>query len=324
VRGALAQPITDETRELLRLHRIHQDRRGNMPTSMDRRDIYLRGFAHWFEPRGLFEATRQDIEAFLDQRRAPGGRKIHSRTRYYWIAHLHAFYRWAVSEELTDHDPTVAIVRPRQRRTLPRPIEGDDLVMAIRGARPQMRAMLSLAAFAGLRCGEIAGLERDDIVEAKGLIRVRHGKGDKERIVPIHPDVMSALRMLPMPKTGALFVRPRGGRHTPVTISVVINAYLKDMGINATAHQGKALVRERDLCGNARHPNDTGADGPSEPEHDSGLHRLQPCSGGCGRGVTQARGLTHPPSCRLRHSVDSVDRLVAIAAVTNPWKYRDR
>jgi len=52
-----------------------------------------------------------------------------------------------------------------------------------------MRAMLTLAAFAGLRVQEIDGLDRDDILEAKGLIRVRHGRGAKERIVPLHPDV---------------------------------------------------------------------------------------------------------------------------------------
>ena len=76
-----------------------------------------------------------------------------------------------------------------------------------------MRAMLALAAFAGLRCQEIAGLDRDDIIEAKGLIRVRFGKGAKERIVPIHPDVMEALRCLPLPRTGA--IRAAEGRASP-------------------------------------------------------------------------------------------------------------
>jgi integrase len=109
--------------------------------------------------------------------------------------------------------------------------------MAIRAARPQMRAMLSLAAFAGLRCQEIAGLDRDDIIEAKGLIRVRMGKGGKERTVPVHPDVMEALRCLPLPRTGAIFVRPRGGRFSAHWMSATINAYLKEAGINAAAHQ---------------------------------------------------------------------------------------
>ena len=99
--------------------------------------------------------------------------------------------------------------------------------------------MLTLASLAGLRAGEIGDLERDDIIEAKGLIRVRHGKGDKERIVPLHPEVLEALRCLPMPKTGAIFTRPRGSRHTGATVSQTVNRYLDELGIDATLHAGR-------------------------------------------------------------------------------------
>jgi integrase/recombinase XerC len=230
-------PVPSESVQLIRRHRLAQDRRGNLLSSMDKRETYLRAFARYLAPRGLLDANRQDIELFLDKRRTREGRKISPRTRYYWLAHFHSFYEWAVNEELLTVDPTVTIVRPKQRRTLPRPIMHDDLVMAIRAARPQMRAMLSLAAFGGLRVQEIAGLDRDDIIEAKNIIRVRHGKGEKERIVPLHPDVMEALRCLPLPRTGALFVRARGGRHLPYTVGNAIRHYLRDLGINATGHQ---------------------------------------------------------------------------------------
>jgi integrase len=230
-------PVPTDATKLIRLYRVAQDRRGDLPNSIDKREQYLKAFARWLEPRGLLEASRQDIEVFLDKRRTREGRQISHHTRYLWIAHLHGFYKWAVVEELLEVDPTVAIVRPKTRRTLPRPIDGDDLVLAIRAARPDMRAMLSLAAFAGLRCQEIAGLDRDDIIEAKGLIRVRMGKGGKERIVPLHPDVMEALRCLPLPRTGAIFVRPRGGRYSPNWMSATCNRYLHDIGINATTHQ---------------------------------------------------------------------------------------
>jgi len=235
--GFAPAPVPDEALELMRRHRLHQDRAGHLPASIQRREIYLRAFARWMAPRGLLEAERSDIETFLDQRKTRDGRKLNSRTRYYWIANLHAFYLWALNEGLTDSDPTVAIVRPKQRRTLPRPIGREDLEDAIKAARPQMRAMLYLAAFAGLRVQEIAGLDRDDILEAKGLIRVRMGKGAKERIVPLHPDVLEALRCLPMPKHGALFVRPRGGRHLPYTVGNAVSRYMRELGIDATAHQ---------------------------------------------------------------------------------------
>ena len=142
-----------------------------------------------------------------------------------------------MAEDLAEVDPTARIVRPKQRRVLPRPIGDEDLELAIRTAPAQMRAILTLGAFAGLRVQEIAGLDRDDVLEAKGLIRVRRGKGAKERIVPLHPDVLAALRCLPMPRTGAIFVRPRGGRFTGNRLSVVVSAYLSEHGIDVTAHQ---------------------------------------------------------------------------------------
>ncbi len=239
MKGRLAAPVSAEHAELLRLYRQHQDRRGLLPSSITKTTINLRAFARWVEPASMLSATRPDVETFLDGRKTRDGRKLNSRTRYYWIAYLHGFYEWALVEGLCDADPTVAIVRPKQRRTLPRPIDTEDLELAIRTAGPQMRAMLSLAAFAGLRVQEIAGLDRDDVLEAKSLIRVRHGKGGKERIVPLHPDVLAALRCLPMPRTGALFVRPRGGRFTPNRLSAVISHYLRELGIDATAHRAR-------------------------------------------------------------------------------------
>jgi len=239
VKGRLAAPVSAEHAELLRLYRQHQDRRGLLPSSITKTTINLRAFARWVEPASMLRATRPDVEAFLDGRKTRDGRKLNSRTRYYWIAYLHGFYEWAMNEGLADSDPTRAIVRPKQRRVLPRPMDSNDLELAIRAAPTQMRAMLTLAAFAGLRVAEIADLERDDVIEAKALLRIRHGKGDKERVIPLHPDVLTALRGLPMPKTGALFLRPRGGRYSPNALSVTISRYLRGLGIDATAHRGR-------------------------------------------------------------------------------------
>ena len=247
--GKLPAPLSTEHAELLRAYRLDQERRGLLSSSIEHSATRLRAFARWLEQdhlrvgdlqhagNSILSATRGDVEAFLDGRRTKDGRKLNSRTRYYWVAILHVFYGWAMAEELTETDPTGRIVRPKQRRVLPRPIGDEDLELAIRTAPSQIRAMLTLAAFSGLRVQEIAGLDRDDILEAKGLIRVRHGKGAKERIVPLHPSVLEALRCLPMPRTGAIFVRPRGGRFTGNRLSVVISAYLSEHGIDATAHQ---------------------------------------------------------------------------------------
>jgi len=235
--GKPAAPISDDHAELLRLYRLHQDRRGLLPASIGQSQTQLRAFARAMEPRSLTEAHQADVDAFLDQRKTRDGRKLSSRTRCHWLVVLHTFYSWALNEGLVADDPTRKIVHPRQRRRLPRPISSEDLDLAISCAPSQMRAMLSVAAFAGLRVQEIAGLDRDDIIEAKGLILVRNGKGAKERIVPLHPEILEALRCLPMPKNGALFVGRRGGRLSPTRLSALIAGYLHEHGIDATAHR---------------------------------------------------------------------------------------
>jgi integrase/recombinase XerC len=227
---------TTETERLLRLHRINQERRGNLPRSIQKRQQCLKSFARWLEPRTLFEASRDDIEVFLDERRGTEGRLLNGKTRYAWLSHFHAFYLWAVNEELLDRDPTLTIVRPKIRRTLPRPIDDEDLVQALGQAPPQMRAILSLGAFQGLRCQEIAGLDRDDVLDTKALLRVTKGKGGYERILPLHPETLAALRCMPMPRNGALFSRPRGARFGPADMSAAIRGYLSEIGIEATGH----------------------------------------------------------------------------------------
>ncbi len=231
--------ISPDHQQLLARYRLNMERRYLTARSVRGLQIKLHALARGLEAeeKTLFEATKEDVELFLDRRRWRG-RKMQARTRYYWISAIHGFYVWAISEELTETDPTAAILRPKMRRVLPRPIDSDALHDAIEGARPQMKAMLLLAAFAGLRCQEIAGLERDDIIEAKSRIRVRHGKGAKERIVPLHPQILEALRLLPMPQSGRVFIRPQGGTHTPETMSIGIRDYLRqDCGIDATGHQ---------------------------------------------------------------------------------------
>ena len=92
----------------------------------------------------------------------------------------------------------------------PRPADTGDIRRVLESADPMERCWLLLAGLQGLRCKEIAGLRREDVIDAKGLLRIL-GKGDRERVLPLHPDVLAGLRALPMPRTGYIFVRPRGG-----------------------------------------------------------------------------------------------------------------
>ncbi len=136
--GPTPAPVPSEAVELMRRYQLDQERRGLLPSSIEHSATRLRAFARWLEPeQTILTATRADVEAFLDGRRTRQGRKLNSRTRYYWLAILHGLYEWAMAEELAKVDPTERIVRPKQRRVLPRPIGGEDLELAIRTAPAQ-------------------------------------------------------------------------------------------------------------------------------------------------------------------------------------------
>lgn len=220
-----------------------QERRGLQPRTIRLRRILLSCFLRWCDDRSPFALNAEEIELFLD------GRRIGARTRHSWLANLHAFYEWAVLHELTTIDPTERIRRPRVRRGLPRPAATDQLFEALAHATPMIRCWIVLAAYQGLRCQEIAGLRREDVQDTAGLLRVVHGKGGYERVLPLHPAVLDALRLLPMPSSEWVFRRPQGGPWRPDQLSVRFAGALRDLGVDATGHQlrhwfGTALYRD--------------------------------------------------------------------------------
>jgi site-specific recombinase XerD len=218
--------------ELIEAHHVDQLRRGLLPSSIQCRDDRLRLLARWLGERTLLEATTDDLQLFLDER------KLSARTRYAWLSHVHSFFVWAMAEELVERDPTVKIVRPKLRRALPRPANTEELVQALAMANPEQRCWVLLASLMGLRCQEIAGLTVDDVLDGEGLLRVTQAKGGKERILPMHPDVRDALHALPMPRAGHLFLRPmRQDPYDGSSLSRRMNQFLREANVHATAHQ---------------------------------------------------------------------------------------
>jgi site-specific recombinase XerC len=223
-------PAHNGGHQVIHQFNAHQLRRGLMRSSVDRRAADLRKFSRWLDPGTLTDATVADVDAFI------GCRNWEPRTTYAFLSHLHAFYKWACRQGICDVDPTEYIDRPRFRQGLPRPIADDDLAYLIAHAAPVMRAWILCGALAGLRCAEIAGLARGDINEAHHQMRVL-GKGQRERIVPMHPHVLAGLRAVGMPRTGALWHTATGLTVTGTVISHQGNRYMRAMGVDATMHQ---------------------------------------------------------------------------------------
>lgn len=149
---------------------------------------------------------------------------------------VRSYCRWAVRHRHIAEDPTRLLDRPRIPRRYPRPIDEVSLSRAIMSAPTDVRVILCLAAFGGLRACEISRLTWSDV---KKDVLILHGKGSKERIIPGHPAISDALHALPGKRKGYILQRRdyEGGLVKPHLVSQWANKHLHSMGIPETLHQ---------------------------------------------------------------------------------------
>lgn len=142
----------------------------------------------WLEhTRGdLATATGLDVEMWLTRWTDPA-------TRRAALSDLRQLYRWAVARELLDRDPTERVELPRMRRRQPTPVSADNIRRLVNGSTGPVHRMVMLAAYAGLRVAEVADLRGEDIELRLEVIVVRNGKGGKDRIVPLAPELLAEL-----------------------------------------------------------------------------------------------------------------------------------
>ncbi len=140
--------------------------------------------------RGLNE---RDIERWVGDL----ARKTHKATSICRaLSSARGFFQFLVLENETDINPTDDLVGPKKRRTLPRVPTAEEVSRLLRapdlttkeGLRD--RALLELMYATGLRISEAISLTHRDLNLRSRILRC-HGKGNKERQVPISE---SALR----------------------------------------------------------------------------------------------------------------------------------
>jgi integrase/recombinase XerC len=224
-------------------------------------DLDVIEYVHWARNvRGLSDNTirvrldlLQRLQTFLGDiplRKAQAGHLLRferlaisgrsPETRRAYVCHIRAFYRWAMQTGIVSDDPSALLTVPIVPRHLPRPIDEDDLTLALATARPKMRAMLTLAAFAGLRSIEIAGLDWSDFrrePDGSAFIHVRKGKGSKERTVEVGETVVRALQAYGPKRRGPMFLGLDGQPMEAKSVSRACNQHLARHGVNATMHQ---------------------------------------------------------------------------------------
>ncbi|MFC6646874.1 site-specific integrase [Granulicella cerasi] len=154
--------------------------------------------------RTLIAAQQDDVSAFMQHLRE---HSQESRSVARKLSTLRGFYRWLLRDKRIAHDPTINIESPKAWKVLPKSLPAADVSEMLQktaaaanmpdadGIALRDHAMLELMYAGGLRVAEVVTLREEDLRLAVQSVQVR-GKGDKERIVPIHARAVRALKSM--------------------------------------------------------------------------------------------------------------------------------
>jgi integrase/recombinase XerC len=199
--------------------------------------------------KDLTALTPADVRAFLAKRRAEG---IGSRSLMRTLAGLRGFARYLERNRKGRLAALSAVRAPKIGKTLPRPLPvvaarriADSELHADENAAPWIHArdaaVLALLYGSGLRISEALGLTRADVgSSARDAITVT-GKGRKQRMVPVLPQVQTlmaeyvALCPYDLPGDGPLFVGAKGGPLSPRIVQLAMARLRGVLGLAETA-----------------------------------------------------------------------------------------
>jgi integrase/recombinase XerD len=141
-------------------------------------------------PYGLDQASRDEIAVYLQNP------TWSTWTRSTYWSHLHGYYCWAYDVDELICNPMIGLIRPPAGQCVPDPVTDDELILALSRSPDQpWRTAIMLAAYAGLRGGEIARIRREDVTESH--VRVRKGKGGRDALIETAPVLWEFVRDRP-------------------------------------------------------------------------------------------------------------------------------
>lgn len=145
-------------------------------------------------PMGLQEATVDELADWLAGPTEPPVWSAQTRATY--RGHVVGFFRWACDPHrpYLDWDPSASLPRPKVPQGIPHPCTDEELAAILSRSSAFWNRLAMLAAYAGLRCCELATIDRRDINDDR-LIVV--GKGGKERAIPTAPQIWQVVEPLP-------------------------------------------------------------------------------------------------------------------------------
>lgn len=228
--------IDPRNRDIIDEHVRFEKRRNMTEITRNSRRGVLERLSIYLFPVLLTDATFADLDRWQDNLEVTA-----SGVGTYSV-HVRAFYRWLSVTGRIQDDPSALLPLPKIRQRMPRPIPEEDLRVALDAARsrPHLRIWLLLAAYCGLRAGEITAIRGEDIRRdgTGGAMLLVHGKGDVERVVRIPAPVLAEIDAENYSPRGPLFLGSRTGAPIlRVNVSKTAGELFRSLGMPHTLHK---------------------------------------------------------------------------------------
>ena len=203
----------------------------------------LKIFSQWLNETSLIEVNKKLIQDYFLYRQST---KISSSTQSRVLTCLHSFYQFLLDNNLINTDPTEQLSYPKLETKLPVFLNIQEVEKLLEAPNSSSlfgqrdRAMLELLYSCGLRVSELINLSYHNINIKEEFIRI-HGKGNKERILPmgeIAIDYLTAYELNSRPillkngQSDSYFLSNRGKAMSRQNFFYIIKAYATQAGID--------------------------------------------------------------------------------------------
>ncbi len=191
-----------------------------------------------FIKKEINEINEEDIERF--KQFLVVEKKYSKSSQYLCIKALRLLYKSCHIQ------PPYNLTSPKRPRSVPKYLTEHETsrLLSFASRNPKTLAIISTLAYTGLRVSELCSLNIEDVDLEEKVMRVRHGKGDKDRIVIMSDECADSIekymksRVLVRTDSEALFLSRKTSRYDPTSIQRLVKKIAKESGVikNVTPH----------------------------------------------------------------------------------------
>ncbi len=221
-------PVPKEYKEIL------NQRRYNSNTIKAYTSAFTR-FADFYKGKDITRITDEEVNTYLVH--LVSDKKVSPAIQKQAVNAIKFYYEKVLRRPVKQY----LYKRPRREKTLPVILSEEEVTKVLLSLRNlKHRTILMVIYSSGLRLGELTNLKTNDIDFDRKLIRVKSGKGKKDRYTILSPKLIQLLEnyIFAFQPVHYLFEGQNGGRYSPKSVQNIMKKAVTIAGItkHATVH----------------------------------------------------------------------------------------